>query len=124
MAKVGFLLLLVAASAPHVVPLQVFKCLDGGQVAYQSQQCAGPPVKVWTVQRLPQTAGPPAVPRPATRAAPRSRRTAPARRNARPAEDACASARKGRDAAFRKAGLKRGFALSSHWDNRVHEACW
>jgi hypothetical protein len=124
MATVGFLLLLAMAGTPHVAPRQVFKCVDGGQVAYQSLPCAGPPAKAWTVPRLPLAAGPSRVPRTAMRAEPRSRRTAPARRNVRPVDDACATARKGRAMAYRKAGLKRGFALSSHWDNRVHEACW
>ncbi len=119
----GMLFLLAAAGPPRAVPMQVFKCLDDGQVSYQSLPCAGAPAKAWTVLRLPPAAPSVVVP-PAARGEPRSRRLAPARRNARAVESACAKARRQREAAFRKAGLKRGFALSSEWDNKVHEACW
>ena len=127
MATVGYLLLLAVAGVQPAAPAQVFKCSDGGQVSYQSAPCRGPPARTWIV--------PPPGPVPGAAAAagsqplrsgPKPRRAGTStavRRNARPREDACAKARKGREAAYRRAGLKRGFALSSYWDNRVHDAC-
>lgn len=38
--------------------------------------------------------------------------------------DACGQARSGRERAYAKAELKSDFAMSSFWDNKVHEACW
>ncbi|MFP3786929.1 hypothetical protein, partial [Burkholderia sp. SIMBA_024] len=38
-------------------------------------------------------------------------------------DDSCESMRAQRAAAYEKVGLKRGFALSSHWDNKVQQAC-
>lgn len=127
MATIGYLLLLWMAGMQPVVQAQVFKCTDGGEVSYQSEPCRGPPAKAWAIP----SPGRPVVGahvsgRQAERVEPRARRIgspAPGRRIAQSRGDACAKAREGRDAAYRKAGLKRGFALSSYWDNRVHDAC-
>ncbi len=130
MATGGVFLLLAAAGVQAVAPAQVFKCVDGGQVSYQSVPCDGPPAKTWVVSHQERPAPPASrtasVTRPVERAGPRPRRSSLSSgtaRRTRPAVDACTRAREGRDAAYRKAGLKRGFALSSLWDNRVHDAC-
>ncbi len=127
MATSGFLLLLAAVGAQAIAPAQVFKCVDGGQVTYQSVPCDGLPAKTWVVshQAPPVPSRAETGTRSALRTAPRARRSdvSGVVRRARPTVDACTRAREGRDAAYRKAGLKRGFALSSLWDNRVHDAC-
>ena len=127
---VSFVLLMVA------LPLsaqQVFKCVDGHGVAYQSMPCSGTTEKTWDVpaaNEAPARAsvttevrggvrGDGKVPRRDRRA----RMQAGPRALARELPDACRRARAGREAAYRKAGLKRGFKLSSDWDNRVWEAC-
>jgi hypothetical protein len=119
--------LLLAMVSPVSVQ-QVFKCVDDGAVAYQSVPCTGVTEKSWEVAAEPaasqvvtatRTHG--AVADGAGNRRTRRREPASARR---PPLDACGKAKAGRDAAYRKAGLKRGFKLSSHWDNRVHDACW
>lgn len=52
-------------------------------------------------------------------------RRAPMRRTPRRAtgDGSCDSMRTQRAAAYEEAGLKRDFALSSYWDNKVHQAC-
>ena len=120
----GMLLLAATPSAP--LP-QVFKCVDGGAISYQSAPCAGVAAKRWTIE--PVVAAPtPSRQRiaPSSRAKPvatesRTRRQGRAARST--TTDACSKAKAGREAAYRKAGLKRDFRLSSLWDNRVHDAC-
>ncbi|WP_161808897.1 hypothetical protein [Stenotrophomonas daejeonensis] len=123
----GMGVLLLAMVSP-VPAQQVFKCVDDGAVAYQSMPCMGVTEKSWEVAAEP--AASPVVAATPTRDAAvdgsgnrRTRRREPASVR-RPPPDACEKAKAGRDAAYRKAGLKRGFKLSSHWDNRVHDACW
>lgn len=55
----------------------------------------------------------------------RSLRRAPTQRPSRRAsgDGSCESMRTQRAAAYEAAGLKRDFALSSYWDNKVHQAC-
>ena len=122
--------LLLATAMPVSLP-QVFKCVEGGVISYQSAPCTrGHAAKSWVIE--PSEAA----------SVPSSRRTSGASRHVgagsgerrvrrhasasarRPRMDACEVAKTGREAAYRKAGLKRDFRLSSHWDNRVHEACW
>ncbi|MGB3393575.1 MAG: hypothetical protein WA956_05000 [Stenotrophomonas sp.] len=124
----GFLLLFAASAVPAQ---QVFKCVEGDAVSYQSMPCAGMAEKSWEV--APSVAAPvtsrPRVDverRGATNAGARNRQRqwrAPVSARSSP-RDACEKAKAGREAAYRKAGLKRDFKLSSHWDNRVHDACW
>lgn len=126
---------MVAASAwaePAAAP-QVFKCVDGGHVAYQSAPCPGRTAGTWDarpepppswaqrqyLRRLEQENR-------ARNATWRRGRAFHARGRAhasRGQRDACQLARAQREAAYREAGLKRDFALSSRWDNRVHDAC-
>lgn len=126
MMKVLDLFLLLAAGVPTPQQTQVFKCMEQGQASYQSMPCDGAALKMWSV--LPQASiepGATAGVRKPVRAGRRAGHSgAGSGRSAqRPGGDACTKARQGRDAAYRAAGLKRGFALSSYWDNRVHDAC-
>ena len=105
---------------------QVFKCNDAGAITYQSAPCQGETLRSWNA--VPEQATAPAAQR--TSRSPQAR---PAARRARqhrgthatriPAASACERARRGRDQAYAKAGLKRDFKLSSDWDNRIHDAC-
>ncbi|WP_449467062.1 hypothetical protein [Stenotrophomonas humi] len=106
---------------------QVFKCSDGGHVSYQSSPCVGATLRSWDA--TPEAVDPAVQARieslrrelrPERRTSGRTRSNRPGRSPA----TACEQARKGRADAYAKAGLKRDFALSSHWDNRVHDACW
>ncbi len=128
---VSFVLALQLAGGQPVQ--RVFKCTDAGVVAYQSTPCQGAPAASWEVAAM---AHDPAVDRNLEQlrvelrdqwnASRKTSRAAGSRqgRTTRPAAaDACQRARTGRDAAFRKAGLRRSFALSSRWDNAVHDAC-
>lgn len=107
---------------------QIFKCSEGGTVSYQSLPCTGATLRSW--QATPDVVTPAAKardeelrrePRPARRTGGRYRSS---RAGKAPTTTACQQARKGRADAYAKAGLKRDFTLSSHWDNRVHDACW
>lgn len=109
----------------------VYKCLEGGQHAYQSTPCAGVELKRWVVPAqdvVGLMAGGVKPPSSQSRSKERSRRPrAPSARRLNNADvkiDACARARAGRERAYSKAGLKRDFAMSSFWDNKVHQACW
>ncbi|HEY0335655.1 MAG TPA: DUF4124 domain-containing protein [Stenotrophomonas sp.] len=110
----------------------VFKCVDADRVSYQSRPCekgtahgtweAKPepePTRAerWRLQRiakenLARNAG-------GRRWGARRSRGRVERRQA----DACETARSQRDSAYKQVGLKRDFALSSQWDNRVYDAC-
>ena len=107
---------------------QVFKCSDGGTVSYQSLPCDGATLRSW--EATPDVVDPATQARiealrrelrPERRVSGRNRSN---RSRQTPAVTACERARRGRADAYAKAGLKRDFALSSHWDNRVHDACW
>lgn len=110
----------------------VYKCQTAGGHSYQSSPCEGLELKRWSTVDAP------------TDETVRKRLAAielqlqlqrdrlstksgvrPGRRRAAPAPkaNACENARRGRDRAYAKAGLKRDFALSSFWDNKVHQAC-
>lgn len=127
MERAWSLFLLLTAGAQSAPGLQVFKCVEEGRVSYQSIPCDGAlEEKRWSpppqVPISPDTATGRGKPVPARRKE-HHPGTVSVRRHARSPIDACTRAREGRDAAYRKVGLKRGFALSSHWDNRVHDAC-
>ncbi len=110
----------------------VYKCQTAGGHSYQSLPCEELELKRWSIvdaptdqdarkrlaaielqlqlqrDRLSTKSG----------VRPGRRRSAPA-----PKANACENARRGRDRAYANAGLKRDFALSSFWDNKVHQAC-
>jgi hypothetical protein len=121
-----------------VAASEIHQCEERGSVIYQQAPCAhGKAIRRWPAYETgkPPQAGPrmlaaegraPARP-------PSSRRGRNARRASAPGaaigrsrdggDAACESMRRKRAAAYEKAGLKRNFALSSHWDNKVHQAC-
>lgn len=124
------LLGLIAESGEAPEPT-VYKCLVGEQHAYQSTPCTGIELKHWTLRpedvvgvsaegMAPQHRQPRLKVR-----SPRPRAQGVRRQNKGSAKiGTCAQARAARERAYSKAGLKRDFAMSSFWDNRVHEACW
>lgn len=109
---------------------QVFKCVSGKQVSYQSQPCPGVAAKAWDAapvaepsnaelwrlyrnrQQLDRQYS-------ADRAAGASSYSIPAQSS----NYACESARRSRAAAYEAAGTRRNFALSSAHDNAVQQAC-
>jgi len=130
----SFLLLLVAAAGIGAAAAQgpaVYKCREGGGVTYQSEPCAGTELKRWAA--TPESVDAAAELRlQAVREQLRKRQavnhgTAAHKARRQPAapraQDPCERARQGRDKAYAKAGLKRDFAMSSAWDNRVQQAC-
>lgn len=126
MVKVLSLFLLLAAGVPAPPEMQVFKCMEQGRTSYQSMPCNGATMRVWRV--LPQASIEPSATAGARKPVRVGRRVGNSgvgsgRNGGRTRIDACTKAKDGRDAAYRRAGLKRGFALSSYWDNRVHDAC-
>ena len=124
---------------------QVHQCVDGRNVSYQATPCTqGRSVKQWSlpasapsatiaVPAIHQGAAHPLVRTRKLRAAsvPRVATRPPVAQRGRPSDgrrgvatdDSCESTRAQRAAAYEKVGLKRGFALSSHWDNKVQQAC-
>lgn len=115
----------------------IHQCEEGGNVTYQQAPCTrGKAVKRWPqheAPKAPEATGTvlAAQGRPSSRRAPRPSRSA--RRVSAPGaaigrsrgggDAACASMQRKRAAAYEKAGVKRNFALSSHWDNKVQQAC-
>lgn len=112
---------------------RVFKCMDAGNTLYQSTPCTGRQVASWEVRtesvdpeverKLEQLRAELGARRAVDAATSRSARGPRSREEKRASASACERARAGREAAFRKAGHKRGFELSSRWDNAVHDAC-
>lgn len=107
----------------------IHKCGVEGAVVYQSAPCPGAELKRWEASAR---ALDPEVSRrlesieQALERRVRQRTVAGrggSQQRRAPVVSDCEKARRGRAAAYEKAGLKRGFALSSHWDNRVHQAC-
>ena len=135
---IGLITLLLFFAAPAAAQ-QIHKCIDEGQISYQDQPCRnGLPAMSWDV--LPAPAQPPQT---TTRdqhnpSDPRHRRVRPAVRSAADRSvivrnalttataprDRCVLAKNQRAIAYDRTGLKRSFQLSSHWDNRVQQACW
>lgn len=109
----------------------VYKCLVGEQHVYQAIPCHGIELRHWAV-RSEDAVGPGADGKQSLRLETplrdrsRSSRASSARRknSGSVKSDPCAQARAGRERAYSKAGLKRDFAMSSYWDNKVHQACW
>ncbi|KHS32414.1 hypothetical protein RN19_22650 [Xanthomonas phaseoli pv. phaseoli] len=125
----ALVVVLAVASSP-VSAQQVFKCVSGKQVVYQSAPCPGAAAKQWAAQPDPDN---PALRQrlAATAAQLRVRNAVPARAAsgsyvaASSSKDryACEVAKEGRRAAYEAAGVHRSFALSSYWDNAVQDAC-
>ena len=123
-------LLLIAAVAAPAGPA-VYKCATGGAVVYQSEPCIGRELKRWRATPEAVDAAELArleVLREQLRQGPRGRNGTATRNLRRQAvaprpQDVCERTRVARDKAYAKAGLKRDFAMSSGWDNRVQQAC-
>ena len=108
----------------------VYKCETAEGMVYQSAQCAGEPLARWAA--VPERLNPDVEQRiqgfrAALSSAQRRQARAPATgrggtRGRAPLSD-CERERRGWATAYEAAGLKRNFALSSHWDNRVHKVC-
>ncbi|APO93991.1 DUF4124 domain-containing protein [Xanthomonas vesicatoria] len=125
----NFLFVLVAFAMP-VQAQQVHKCREHGQVVYQSAPCtAGIPEKVWEAAPVPEQSN--AEQWRLYRIRKQLDRRYAADRSAASAAyvpssqsgNACESAKRGRAAVYEAAGVHRDFALSSQWDNAVHDAC-
>ncbi|MDG2524220.1 DUF4124 domain-containing protein [Stenotrophomonas sp. HITSZ_GD] len=107
---------------------QVYKCVKGKQVSYQSDPCEnGPAAKAWDATPVPEQSNAEKwrlyriqqelrqrnAPQPSYGWAASSPSTT----------SACESVKAQRDAAYAQVGLKRSFEFSSYWDNRVQQAC-
>ncbi|UXM98799.1 DUF4124 domain-containing protein [Xanthomonas hortorum pv. pelargonii] len=108
----------------------VYKCRQRGQVVYQSEPCvATSPEKVWDATPVPEQSN-----------AEKWRlyridRQLKSRNSGgggyaggatvadKANNSACQTAKASRAAAYEVAGVHRDFALSSYWDNVVHNAC-
>jgi len=127
-----FVVVLLASAGSALAQQQVYKCVNGKQVSYQSDPCPGQAVKAWDVtpepvrpyidHRLqqPQQQAAMATPEP-----PRRSNSSSGGHSISIAvdRDRCERERAGRAAAYARAGVSRGFQLSSYWDNRVQQAC-
>lgn len=113
---------------------QVYKCIDGKDIAYQSAPCAnGTAEKAWDARPVPEAS--PAeqlrLHRIGQELAARNPRVSPRRQDAGTrtgvrdpsGSGSCASVKAQRDAAYQRVGLKRSFEFSSAWDSRVQQAC-
>lgn len=124
-----FFLMLTAVSGT-VSAQQVYKCVDGKEVSYQSDPCPGQAAKAWDaapvagpsnaeqwrLYRMKQELGRRYA---SDRAARESGYSIPGPSSS----NACESAKRSRAAVYEAAGTKRTFALSSAYDNAVHDAC-
>lgn len=111
--------------------LLVYKCQDGDHHLFQSMPCAGAELKRWTARAEVMDTQATERKEAMYLRSQRNSRSRGARSGAARSQsntsgrtDACAQARQGRERAYAKAGLKRDFAMSSLWDNKVHQACW
>ena len=106
---------------------QVYKCVSGNDVVYQSQPCAPSQRMIRQWEATPH-APPPGVRLAATPATPRPKAvrrfsTRTARPRPDPADARCNAARAGREAKLKAVGLKRTFDLLRRLDDAVHDAC-
>ncbi|WP_293706337.1 MULTISPECIES: hypothetical protein [unclassified Stenotrophomonas] len=119
-----------AVGMPSTQAQHVFKCAGPAGPVYQSAACEGPELARWDA--VPQADDPLLERRllqiqaELERSYRRQARTVgKARRRSGPRQtlSPCERERQGRAKAYAAAGLKRSFALSSYWDNRVHQVC-
>lgn len=113
----------------------IHKCRDrNGDTIYQATPCAATQRTEW-VRDYPNDP-PPIVTTPAPTTANRTEVTAPRKKHARTLSsaqgavisihrdpEACERAKVARDRAYARLGLKRDFATSRRFDDRVNEAC-
>ena len=107
----------------------VYKCQAAEGHSYQSLPCEGLELERWSAAVAPLDEA--ALKRlealqlqlQRAKLAPSGARPGRRRVQAAPKISACENARQGRDRAYAKAGLTRNFAMSSFWDNKVHQVC-
>lgn len=127
------LLPLLFLSTPLAHAHQVYKCVQGVQVMYQSQPCdpAQRTVKQWDAtpeERRPKAAedSRKSAPAPAPRNKPRSRPATVGRKgrvSLDAAEVRCKTAKSKRESKLKAVGLNRTFDLLRKLDDAVHQAC-
>lgn len=124
----GVVLLVLAGSASAQ---QVYKCVNGKQVSYQSAPCPGQAQKAWDA--TPQAVDPYVEARIEAMRQQQAQRTvisssSGGRSTAHSVSQAanrsrCEQARADRARAYEVAGTRRSFAMSSRWDGIVQNAC-
>ncbi|MEA9655859.1 DUF4124 domain-containing protein [Xanthomonas campestris pv. raphani] len=125
-----FLAMLALAIVVPAQAQQVHKCRERGQVVYQSAPCAsGQAEKAWDAAPVPEQSNAEKwrlyridrqlKARNSTAGGYAGGATVADKANG----SACQRAKAGRAAAYEAAGVHRDFALSSYWDNVVHDAC-
>lgn len=125
-----FLALLALAIVVPAQAQQVHKCRERGQVVYQSAPCAsGQAEKAWDATPVPEQSNAEKwrlyridrqlKSRNASSGGYAGGATVSDSANG----SACQTAKASRAAAYEAAGVHRDFALSSYWDNVVHNAC-
>ncbi|NYF19402.1 hypothetical protein HDC36_000839 [Xanthomonas sp. JAI131] len=131
MAVRVFLVVLVAVAAPAHAQ-QVYKCVSGKAVTYQSAPCvSGSAVKSWDAAPVPEPSNAELWRRYRMQqeldqryaAQHSSSRAYGASVSGSQSGSACEAAKRQRDAVYKAAGLKRSFELSSRMDGQVHDAC-
>ncbi|MEA9838964.1 DUF4124 domain-containing protein [Xanthomonas campestris] len=125
-----FLVLLFAALSMPAQAQYVYKCRQRGQVVYQSEPCVAiSPEKVWDATPVPEQSNAEKwrLYRIDRQLKARNSSSGGYAGGASVSDSAngstCQSARASRSAAYEAAGVHRDFALSSYWDNVVHNAC-
>ncbi|PPU06819.1 DUF4124 domain-containing protein [Xanthomonas arboricola pv. corylina] len=125
-----FAILLALAISVPVQAQQVHKCRERGQVVYQSAPCtSGQAEKAWDATPVPEQSNAEKwrLYRIDRQLKARNASSGGYAGGATVADSAngsaCQSAKAGRAAAYEAAGVHRDFAMSSYWDNMVHNAC-
>jgi len=128
---VRVVVLWLTMASPLASAQQVFKCVDGERVSYQSEPCPGQATRAWDASPAPfdpykaarvETMRRQIAQENAARNAPKYRRRSSAQVRQSSAND-CVAVKAQRDAAYARVGLQRTFKFSSDWDNRVQQAC-
>ena len=126
------LLVFLAVAAAPAGAQQVYKCVSGKAVAYQSAPCAsGSAVKSWDAAPVPEPSNAELWRRYRLQQELDQRYAAQhsggggygASVSGSQSGSACEAAKRQRDAVYKAAGLKRSFELSSRMDGLVHDAC-
>lgn len=128
----GILVICLLSAAGYVQAQQVFKCVSGKQVSYQSDPCPGQAQKAWDAtpervdpyqqQRLDQMRQEQAQ-RNSQPAVSQSSRSSGRAIPLGPDPNSCDRAKAERKAAYDRVGVHRTFEFSSRWDGIVQKAC-
>lgn len=126
------LLIILAVAAWPAHAQQVYKCVSGKSVSYQSSPCSsGAAAKAWDATPVPEPSNAELWRRYRMQQELDRRYAAQhsggggygANVSSSQSGDACESAKRQRAAVYEAAGLKRSFEVSSQMDNLVHNAC-